>query len=252
MAIKVVPKYPVVTKNVAWQKQKSFRDKLKKATKTGLGTQLEAAEKAVAKIDFNKLDVNRLQKARGQRLSGYAGVDGAKQAAQKHLNGPVRSAHDALEAAVNKASSVSNSPALSQRAGLAASTTASELRKLGAAIDPDTISLDDFDAYKKVLDGHSERSRITVRRLFPALRNAAETAEDLPTVVGYTGSGLHEQVLAVNAALNKSDDLTLQVWGKQNWTPLAQPAFLPRQDGAVMKKIKQVMDTLKDLEELVD
>jgi hypothetical protein len=251
MAIKVVPKYPVVAKNVAWQKQKSFRDKLKQATKTGLGTQLEAAEKAFAKIDFNKLDVNRLQKAGGQRLSSYAGVDGAKQAAQKHLNGPVRSAHDALEAAVNKASSVSNSPALSQRAGLAASTIASELRKLAAAIDPDTISLGDFDAYKKVLDGQSERSRLTVRRLFPALRSAAETAEDLPTVVGYTGSGFHEQVLAVNAALNKSDDLTLQVWGKQNWTPLAQPAFLPRQDGAVMKKIKQVMDTLKELEELV-
>ena len=63
MAIKVVPKYPVVAKNVSWQKQKSFRDKLKKATKTGLGTQLEAAEKAFAKIDCNKLDVNRRQKA---------------------------------------------------------------------------------------------------------------------------------------------------------------------------------------------
>jgi hypothetical protein len=235
MAIKVVPKYPVVAKNAAWQKQKSFRDKFKKVTKTGLGTQLETAERAFAKIDFNKLDAKRLQKATGKPLTSYVGVDGAKRAAQQHLDGPVRAAHTAVELAVNKASTVS-----------------SELRKLAAAIDPDTISLDDFDAVKKQLDALSERSRITVRRLFPALRRAAETAEDLPTVVGYTASGLHEQVLAVNAALNKSDDLTLKVWGKQNWAVLAQPAFLPRQDAAVMKKIKQVMDTLKELEQLVD
>lgn len=77
-----MPKYPAAAKNTLWQKQKSFRDKLKKATKTGLGAQLEASEKAFGKIDFKKLDVKRPQKAGGKPLTSYSGVDGARRAAQ--------------------------------------------------------------------------------------------------------------------------------------------------------------------------
>ncbi|MEP7356588.1 MAG: hypothetical protein ABI847_05070 [Anaerolineales bacterium] len=251
MTIKVVPKYPVVAKNATWQKQKSFRDKLKKVTKTGLGTQLEAAEKAFGKIDFNKLDIARLQKATGQRLASYSAVDGAKQAAQRHLDGPVTVAHTALGAAVNKASSVSSNPALSTRATLAASAIAAALRKLAEAIDPANISLADFDAHKKELDAVAERAQITIKRLLPPLRSAAELVEDLPTVAGYTASGFHKQVVAVNTALGKSEDVTLKVWGQQNWAALAQPGFLPKQDGVVIKKVNQVLETLKELDELV-
>ena len=252
MTINKIPTYPVVAKNVSWQKQKSFKDKLKKVTKTGLGVKLEAAEKAFAKINFNKLDVARLQKASGQRLTSYAGVDGAKLAAQQHLEGPVQAAHDALGAAVSTASSVARNPALSTRAGLAADTIATNLRNLAAAIDPDSISLDDFDAYKKQIDTLNERAHVTVKRLLPAVRHAAELTDDLPTVAGYTASGFNKQVLAVNTALTKSDDITLKVWGEQNWAAFAKPAFLPKQDGVVMKKVNQVLAALKELEELVE
>jgi len=44
MAITFDRKYPTALKNIAWQKKKSFKDKTKAKTKTGLGEALTAAE----------------------------------------------------------------------------------------------------------------------------------------------------------------------------------------------------------------
>jgi len=58
-----VPKdktYPAIATNDAWQKKKSFKDKAKSATKTGLGAKLTAAEKAWKLIEWDKLDAKKL------------------------------------------------------------------------------------------------------------------------------------------------------------------------------------------------
>jgi hypothetical protein len=53
--------YPSVCKNVVWQKFKSFKDKAKAKTKTGLGDTLKEAEKAWAKIVWKDLDAKKLK-----------------------------------------------------------------------------------------------------------------------------------------------------------------------------------------------
>jgi len=53
--------YPSVCTNTVWQKHKSFADKAKSKTKTGLGETLKAAEKAWAKIVWTDLDAKKLK-----------------------------------------------------------------------------------------------------------------------------------------------------------------------------------------------
>ena len=253
MVFKVLPKYPDIAKNAAWQKQKSFKDKLKKATKTGLGEELVAAEAAFAKIDFNKLDVNRLRTAGKQPLTTPEAVDQARRTAQQHLDGPVRAAHDALEAAVDKASSVGKNAALSTRAGLAADTIAGELRKLAEATDPERINLNDFDAFKqevkRALDVRVKNSHDKLKSLLSDLSHAADMAEQLPTVAEY--AELHKLVQDINDGLSKSDESMLNVWGKQNWAKLAQPSFQPTRDDMVKTKVKTVRAAMKELKDFV-
>ena len=55
MSIPFVTKYPTALKNATWQAKKSFKDKTKAKTKTGLAEALKKAEADWNKIDFKKL-----------------------------------------------------------------------------------------------------------------------------------------------------------------------------------------------------
>src|SRR5678810_65285 len=53
--------YSVVCTDKMWQKHKSFKDKAKASTKTGLGPTLKAAEKAWGNIKWAQLDAKKLK-----------------------------------------------------------------------------------------------------------------------------------------------------------------------------------------------
>ncbi len=59
LPIAVFRSYPSRSKNVVWQKFKTFKDKTLPSTKTGLGDSLKASEKAWAKISWDVIDIKK-------------------------------------------------------------------------------------------------------------------------------------------------------------------------------------------------
>ena len=117
MAITFNQKYPAALTNAAWQKKKSFKDKTKSKTKTGLGTLLTKAEANWGKIKFDKL-IAAKQSLQGKNV---AALKIAAKAAQDYLDGPVvQQAIAALDAAASKARTTAANTALSTTAATAA------------------------------------------------------------------------------------------------------------------------------------
>jgi hypothetical protein len=114
--------YPVIATNKAWQKKKSFTDKAKKATKTGLGALLTKAETEWAKINWMHLDLAEVGKIKGE-------VE-----AQDHLERAMRANNQQLrvqehvKAAEKQAKLVAENNALSQPARTAATNIANQLK----------------------------------------------------------------------------------------------------------------------------
>ena len=105
-------KFPKNANNVYWQKKKSFKDKTKKATKTGLGAELTKAEKAWNAIPWKQLDF-RTVKPKPKTIQE------AKQAlatAKQIQSTQVRAAIKATESAIAKAKTTGRNKALSVRA----------------------------------------------------------------------------------------------------------------------------------------
>jgi hypothetical protein len=140
MAITFETKYPTALKNAAWQSKKSFKDKAKSKTKTGLGEALTTAEKDWAKIKFDNLIAAR-QGLEGKNLLQKAA---AKKTAREYLDGPVvTKAMESLEAAASKARVTAKNAALSTSAVKAATALSGPL--LAQARLLHDIKLDDFE-----------------------------------------------------------------------------------------------------------
>jgi len=60
MSVPTDMSYPVIATDAAWQKKKSFIDKAKASTKTGLGADLKAAELKWKAIPWKDLDATKL------------------------------------------------------------------------------------------------------------------------------------------------------------------------------------------------
>ena len=117
-------KYPQNLTNAYWQTKKSFKDKTKKATKTGLGDKLTAAEKAWKAIPFDKLDATKhdpKSAAEAQKLLADAKTVRTTQ---------VKAAIAALNTAKLKATETAKNADLSPAAKLAANAMVEPLRKL--------------------------------------------------------------------------------------------------------------------------
>ena len=130
--------YPVVCSNKTWQGKKSFMDKAKKATKTGLGDTLLKAEVAYKLIKWEKLDV----KMQG-KLANADAIRASKAEAVKHYNNVVKPAIRAMEIAAGKARVTSVNPVLSTTAKAAAKAMSVPLHKHCVALKG--LKLDDFD-----------------------------------------------------------------------------------------------------------
>src|SRR5258708_12349021 len=78
MAVTFNTTYPAALTNTAWQKKKSFLDKAKSKTKTGLGDELLKAEAAWKLVKFDLLD------AKGKVCPRPVDWDNAKHPAEAH------------------------------------------------------------------------------------------------------------------------------------------------------------------------
>ena len=149
------PGYPIAATNAAWQKKKSFLDKAKASTKTGLGAALTAAQQAYARVHFNLLDaeavVKNIREEHGADMMNDNNVvdvqiNQAKNVAYQQQNTELDAAIDQLTLAETKAKETARNKALTTTAQAAATAIAKELRKhitSLTAIRHD--NLDDFD-----------------------------------------------------------------------------------------------------------
>lgn len=136
--------YPSVCKDVVWQKHKTFVDKAKSNTKTGLGATLKAAEKAWAKINWAALDAKKLKAAT------LKDAQANRVKAQTAL-AAVNSTKEAVTTAHAKALTTKANAALSAGAKRQAEVIANGLKYALTQIDK--ANLDDFDAEIKRLGG---------------------------------------------------------------------------------------------------
>ena len=131
--------YPTIITNADWQKKKSFLDKSRSATKTGLGDTLVKAQAAWKKVNFAKMEAKSVL----GRITGLDVVTSAKLAAQQELAGPVKAAEDALMQASRTARTTSTNAKLSSSAKTAATAISAKTMEMAAKLK--TIKLDDFD-----------------------------------------------------------------------------------------------------------
>ena len=153
MAVTFPTVYPAALTNAAWQKKKSFKEKLKSKTKTGLGASLDAAQKAWKKIPFDTLAASKQAQTRGVR--SYLTVQANRAAAQEALDGPVNAAYEALMAASRMARDTANNAALS--AGSKTAATAISNAAMKQAVLLKGIKLGDFD--EEINEGLAEQQR---------------------------------------------------------------------------------------------
>lgn len=148
MTINFTQAYPVEATNAAWQKKKSFLDKAKKATKTGLGAELLKAEAAYKKINFEALDIRSAAGQLGNppKFNTPDSFDDAKQKATQHYTTVVKPASAALLAAARVAAATKTNAALSAPAKAAAAIIERKLLTQSGYLRD--IKLTDFDQRK--------------------------------------------------------------------------------------------------------
>jgi hypothetical protein len=145
MAITFETKYPTALKNAAWQSKKSFKDKAKSKTKTGLGEALTTAEKDWGQIKFDNL----IAAKQGLAGKSVTEMQAGRKTAQAYLDGPVvTKAITSLEAAASKARVTAKNSALSTSAVKAATALSGPL--LAQAKLLKDIQLKDFEPVVKV------------------------------------------------------------------------------------------------------
>jgi len=144
MAVTFNTTYPAALTNAAWQKKKSFLDKAKSKTKTGLGDELLKAEAAWKLVKFDLLD------AKGKVCPRPVDWDNAKHAAEAHYKDKAAAASKAALAAAAKAAATKQNKALSSTAKAAAQTIETGLLAQAAHIRD--IKFDDFDTAKEKLE----------------------------------------------------------------------------------------------------
>src|SRR5216683_3539990 len=110
MTINFVTDWPAEATDAAWQKKKSFMDKAKAKTKTGLGAELVKAQAGWKKINFDALDVRSAPGKLGNpaKFTTPGEIDTAKAKAATHITTVVNPASQAIVAAAAIATKTKN------------------------------------------------------------------------------------------------------------------------------------------------
>jgi hypothetical protein len=198
MSITFVTKYPTALKNATWQSKKSFKDKTKNKTKTGLAEALKKAETDWNKIEFKKL-IAAKQSLGGKSLAQKRAVMG--EAHQYLVGRVVQDAINSLDAAATKARTTGANTSLSGTASRFATTLSGQLTAQAKLLRD--IELDDFQESisgqaKQVRDWEAEHTRL--------IRKTDQMRDDLqdePTLANWQASQFRG-VLERGAVITKS------------------------------------------------
>jgi hypothetical protein len=139
--------YPAIATNAAWQKKKSFVDKAKSSTKTGLGAALTDAETKWKAIAWANLDPAR-EKA-DDLVQAKQHWEAAEAAEQK-----VAAAKNAVLLAKKQAQAAATNKYLSKPAQTAAAAIADALQKAQARLDQ--VDITGFEKLRKYVEVSSK------------------------------------------------------------------------------------------------
>jgi len=209
MAIEFETKYPAALKNSAWQKKKSFKDKTKAKTKTGLGDALTLAEKDWGKIKFANMSA-------GNKLAGKSVAEWqeAKKAAKAYKSGEVvTKAIASLEAAASKARTTAKNTALSATAAKAAADLSGALLRQAKLLKD--IKLTDYNPPVAVQTniGRWENQHTEALHSVDNLRDALKDTPDLHTWEHSNFDTLFDGAVKVTAGLAEAT-------GDKHWTDM--------------------------------
>jgi hypothetical protein len=172
-------KYPNDLTNTYWQKQKSFIDKAKAKTKTGLGAALTNAEKAWNAVHFDRLVFDDA-KRKTHNLAKYRAF---RTTAQKEML-LVDTAEQRLGAALKLANTSKVNAALSPAAKQTANQIASELQSRVNWLKG--IRLTDFDQAIATAEAAARDAEAQYRASHDALKTMAASLEKSPTLTNWS------------------------------------------------------------------
>ncbi len=164
MSVPADKTYPAIATNTTWQKQKSFLDKTKAKTKTGLGAELTKAQAAWAKIPWDALDAAALD-----AKTITAATNNKKNALLALAK--VKVASDAVGAAKDVADKTAVNKGLSKTAAAAAKAIAVALGKAETRLA--SVKTKDFDDALKTA---TEKAEALKRRDVVNLRIEAKVS----------------------------------------------------------------------------
>ena len=166
--------WPATLTNAAWQKKKSFLDKAKSKTKTGLGAELGKAEATWKQIDFKSLDASKIP------MPTAAEVDKRKKAAEAILNTAGKAAGKAILAAAAKAAATKTNKALSTDARKAAADIEKGLLSQASLLRD--IKFTDFDDAKtNIIQLTFQTNLSTLKKGLASADNFIKAVEASPT-----------------------------------------------------------------------
>jgi BMFP domain-containing protein YqiC len=141
--------YPGLATNTEWQKKKSYKDKLKSATKTGLGAKLKTAEQAWAAIKWQYLKEVDLHPRPQTAVQAESNLNRARLAMHQ-----VETTRAAVTEAHSAALQAANNQVLTQTARDYATNIAQLLQKALNRLAQ--VNIDDFEGQYETLAEHEE------------------------------------------------------------------------------------------------
>ena len=175
MTVTVNTIYPPEATNAAWQKKKSFLDKTKAKTKTGLGQELTDLQTHWAAVKFVKLDA---VKAGLTSSSNVRQVEDKKGLAEDEFK-KIKPLIDELNTTAKKAEAVALTKGLSKDAVAAAKVIAARLKTAGTQLGQ--IDLKDFEQMLTRAEKHEADVDKLLNESIAELKKALNELRNNPT-----------------------------------------------------------------------
>lgn len=241
--------YPRELTNKAWQKAKSLKDKLQKATKTGLGELLDNAQAKWESVNWNSLEVSWAMRKVDQsaKFRSIKEIQIAKAVGEAELKGPVKLARQALLAASKKADSLAKEGKLSKDATAKARELAKKLLEQEALLRD--LTLDDFDEkavrFQQLYDMQIKKLKGDVQNLEEGLKKVVKS----PTKKTWEDEA-KQQCRSVGNTLGNYDEFKAhwKVWQKFDGLQVERHPELKKDARTTPEREKEViLDIVKEM-----
>ncbi len=202
--------YSKTLTNAAWQKKKSFLDKAKKNTKTGLGAELIKLEAAWRKTDWKVMDA-RMQ----GKWHSLEELHEGKKKAQRYQQQNLTALYNVVVSTQRKARATAQIAGLSSTAKATATSIANELEQIRRGMM--SVTYEDFDEEEKRMRAGWERWRARLPKNISDLEAKLKLVEKDPRTAYWDEIDLTNAFRAVGNSLGNNPefkDLWPDPWEK--------------------------------------